>query len=491
MKRFTCAKTLFLSIVLLVTVATYGQAQSLKAKIDAALASSDLKGAKVAVRVVELGRGRALYNRNSRAPLSVASNAKIITTAAALDLLGVDFELSTTLVARGEVRDGTLYGDLVVIGKGDPSISEHFNGADVMAPLRRFAREVAASGIKNVTGDLIADDLYFDRQFLCPSWPPNQWMQWYEAPVGALAFNDNCVDVTIGPGAKAGDAAVIRFYPNVGYVTITNKVTTTSSLAKHRKKGYGFYRGKLDNRVTAKGCYYVKSAPAKTNFTVYDPSLYLITGLKKALSEAGIPVRGRLRRLRLEEAPDIEGAKVIAVNHVTVGEAIKYCNLNSQNLHAEMLFKTLGREVEGEGSFEAGGKAVGRFLEKFGIEPGEYTMVDGSGLSRETKFSAKAITDILAYVYTHKGVKAFRDSLPLAGYTGSLSNRLTKAPYRGSVRAKTGWIMKASALSGYARTQNDKTVAFSMIFNDFSGSNRYTIKPIQDEICRAIVDSSP
>jgi len=467
------------------------RADGLRSKIDGILANGDLDGAVMSLRVVELPRGRVLYSYNSEEPLSVASNAKIVTTAAALDLLGPDFELSTTLVATGDIKNGVLYGDLVIVGKGDPSISEHWNGGDVMAPLRKFAREVKACGVRTVNGDLIADDFYFDREFWCASWPDNQWIHWYEAPVGALAFNDNCVDVTVGPGPSPGAPAVITLYPDVGYISFTNKIRTTASLQTHRSRGYGFYRNKLENAVTARGWYYLKAEPVKSNFTIYDPSLYLATALKKALSDEGVSVNGDIRRMRAAEAGAVEGGRVIAVNRVSVAEVVKHCNLNSQNLYSEMLLKTLGREIEGEGSFSGGARAIARFLEEVGIRPGEYTVADGSGLSRETRFSAMALTRILQHMYTHPAVKSFRDSLPLSGYTGSLAGRLAESHYAGRVRAKTGYILRVSSLSGYALAANGKTLAFSMVFNDFKGSNRYTVKPVQDEICRLLVDSSP
>ncbi len=490
MKKTTVlARVLFCSLV--AVLAAPARAQSLRQKIDQVLTRSELEGANLSVRVIEIPGGRVLYSYKSEEPLSVASNAKIVTTAAALDLLGPDFELSTTLVARGTVKSGTLHGDLVLVGKGDPSISRHWNGADVMAPLRFFAKECLASGIRTVTGDIVANDLYFDRQFLCPSWPSNQWIHWYEAPVCALAFNDNCVDATVKPGPSDGAVADVAIIPDVGYISFTNNIKTTASLKKHRGYGYGFYRHKMDTSVTGRGYYYLKAGPAETNFTVPDPSFYLAAALRRALADAGVRVNGRLRRMDAKDAGLLEGASVIAVNRVSLTEVVRHCNLNSQNLYAEMLFKTLGREVEGEGSFEAGARAVGRFLGKAGIQPGEYTIADGSGLSSQTRLSAMALTEVLKFMYTHKNVNAFRDSLPLSGYAGSLAGRLAEGPYLGKVRAKTGYINGASALSGYALTANGKTLAFGMIFNDFKGSNRYTIKPIQDEICRILVDSAP
>ena len=458
----------------------------LRDKVDSILSSKDLAGAAVGVRILDAESGRVLYSYHSDDVLSAASNAKVVTTAAALDLLGSKFELTTTLLTRGAVRNGVLYGDLVLVGKGDPSMSTHWT-KDVMEPLRRFAREAASAGITAVTGDIVADDLYFDREFWCPSWPENQWIYWYQAPVSALAFNDNCVDVSVAPGGAEGAPAKVSYYPAVGYARLLNTIVTTPN----KKKTYAFYRGKFDNEVTAKGYVYIKREETVDYFTVYDPALYTAAGLKAALEEAGIRVRGTTRLMSEGEQSTLSGAQVLAVNRITLGEAAKYCNVNSQNLYAEMILKTIGRESVGKGSFAGGAEAVGRFLEKLGIPAGTYSAADGSGLSRETKYSAKILTEVLRHMYTSKEVEAFRDSLPLAGYDGTMEERLTDEAYRGKVRAKTGYILGASALSGYALTANGKTLAFSMIFNNFKGSNRYTVKPVQDNICRAMIDSTP
>lgn len=489
-KRFSPLKAI-LAAAVFAALCGPATAQGLRSRVDEILASPKLQGAQVSLRIIEMPNGRVLYSSRAEETLSVASNAKLVTVAAALDLLGGDFELTTTLVAAGKIAKGTLHGDLVIVGRGDPSMSEHWYGRDVMAPMRRLAAEVRAAGITAVTGDLLANDLYFDRRFWCASWPTNQWIHWYQAPVGALAFNDNCVDALVGPGASAGAPARVKIHPDVGYISLLNLIKTTSSLKEHRKRGFGFYRNKTANGVSAKGRYYLKASPSQTNFTVYDPSLYTAAAMAKALGEAGVSIGGATRRMTINETGKLDGARVLGVHRVKLAEVVKFCNLNSQNLYAEMLLKTLGREVEGEGSFSGGAKAVSRFLEKVGLKPGEYTVADGSGLSRETKFSAMGLTRVLKHMYGHSEVNAFRDSLPLSGYAGSLASRLTEEPYLGKVRAKTGYILGVSALSGYALTSNGKTVAFSMVFNGFKGSNRYTIKPVQDDVCRAIVDSSP
>jgi D-alanyl-D-alanine carboxypeptidase/D-alanyl-D-alanine-endopeptidase (penicillin-binding protein 4) len=460
----------------------------MQAQINELLASKNAKGAVIGMRVMEAESGRVLYSYHAEDVLSVASNAKIVTTAAALDTLGSKFELTTTLVARGTARDGVLYGDLVLIGKGDPSFSTHWT-ADVMAPLRRFASEVAANGIRVVTGDIVANDLYLDREFWCPTWPANQWNNWYQAPVGALCFNDNCVDVSVAPGASDGATAALSYYPNVGYVNIVNAIRTTASKKKH---GYAFARNKFDNEVTAKGSFYIGGQPSRDNFTVHDPSLYIAAGLRAALADLGIEVRGVMRRMEADEENALVGARVLGVNRIELGEVVKYCNVNSQNLYAEMILKVLGREVmgSGAGSFAGGAAAVGKFLDKLGIHAGTYSTADGSGLSRETRYSAKILTDVLACMYKSPEIVTFRDSLPLAGFNGTMRERLEEPEYRGKVRAKTGYIAGASGLSGYAMTANGKTLIFSMVFNHINGY-RYSIRPLQDDICRVLVTSAP
>ena len=461
-------------------------AGSLQQEVDRLLASPDAKAARVSVRILEADTGKVLYSYHAEDVLPVASNAKLVTSAAALDLLGSKFELTTTVVARGEIRNGVLYGDLVLVGRGDPSMSTHWY-PDVMAPMRRLASEAASSGIRTVTGDMVADDLYFDRQFLCPTWPSNQWINWYEAPVAALAFNDNCVNVSVSAGPSDGAPAVLTYYPPVGYANIINAILTTSSKKRH---GYAFDRKSLENNVTAKGYFYARSEPSEDTFTVYDPSLYTAAALRAALQEAGVGVQGATRLMDPSEEPTLVGCRVLAVNRISLGEVVKYCNVNSQNLYAEMLLKTLGREVVGQGSFQGGAQAVARYLQELNIFPGTYWAADGCGLSHETRYSAKILTEVIRHMYQSPEVVAFRDSLPLAGFDGTMEERLTEPEYRGKVRAKTGYILNASALSGFAQTSNGKTLIFSMVFNNFKGY-RYSIRPLQDEICRAMINSAP
>jgi len=460
----------------------------IKAGIDGLLTCKELSGASTGVRIIDVASGEVLYSYHPDDVLSVASNAKLVTTSAALDLLGPNFELSTTLAARGEIKEGTLCGDLILIGKGDPSISVHWTGADVTAPLRKFASDVKAAGINTVTGDIVADDLYFDREFLCPSWPETQWIQWYEAPVAAMAFNDNCVDVTVGPGASVGSPAELVYAPAVGYVNLLNDIKT---IAVRKGHGYAFRRVINSNDVTARGGYYIKAGPANDNFTIYDPSMYLATALRKALEDAGVKVSGKVRLMEKFEVETLATTRKLSANRISLAEAVKYCNLHSQNLYAEMIFKTLGREVAGEGSFAGGAKAVDRFLSKVGVGAGMQAIADGSGLSRETRYSAKVMTEVLRYMYTSRGNVALRDSMPLAGYDGTMEKRLTEPEYRGKVRAKTGYILGTSALSGYVRAANGKMLAFSIVFNHFKGGNRYVAKPLQDNICRILVNSTP
>jgi serine-type D-Ala-D-Ala carboxypeptidase/endopeptidase (penicillin-binding protein 4) len=476
-----------LFLVLLASLSAPLMAGDVKQQIDAILANPGLKGAMIGVHVIDVADGSVIYSYHADDVLSVASNAKLVTTSAILDALGPNFELTTSLIARGEIKNGTLYGDLILVGKGDPSMSTHWTGSDVTLPLQRFAKEALAAGITNVTGDVVVDDFYFDRQFLNPSWPKTQWIQWYEAPVAAMAFNDNCVDVTITPGSAVGAPAALTFVPAVDYVNIVNTIKTSP-----KGSDYSFWRTLTSNEVTAKGTYCIKAGTVTDeHFTVYDPSMFLGAGLKKTFENNGIKTAGTLRLMAPSEEPTLVGTRLVAVNRVTLADVVKYCNLHSQNLYAEMLFKTLGKEVTGEGSWIGGSKAVARFLEKVGARPGTYVAADGSGLARETRYSAAILTNILKYMYTSKGNVALRDSMPLAGYDGTMEKRLTDPAYRGKVRAKTGYILGTSSLSGYVVTANNKVLAFSIVFNKFKGGNKNFAHPVQDTICKVLVDSAP
>jgi D-alanyl-D-alanine carboxypeptidase/D-alanyl-D-alanine-endopeptidase (penicillin-binding protein 4) len=484
---------LFWALVLLGSVVWAGE--DLRPRIDEILYKRVPKEAQFGLRVIQLfgpagdsygPQGKVLYSFQANELFAAASNTKLFATAAALARLGPDYEFKTRIYARGKINNGVLEGDLIILGSGDPNISGRFHKGDALAIPRQWARAIRDSGIKKVTGSIIADDRFFDRISINPHWSRQELTYWYAAPISALSFNDNCLGLTVTPVKPRGMWARVLKSPNTSYVNI---IKTPRVIAKGRAS-LELHRRPRTNEVAVIGKIPAKSSPISLWVTVHNPPLYLGTVLKEALGRFGVKVLGRPRLVRKSEQIDYQELTLITEHKSTLAQSIKIANKRSQNFYAEQILKTLGKEVKGEGSWPAGLSAVAHFLAELGMEPGSYRMVDGSGLARGNRFSPMQVTTLLELMAAHPHAKVWKESLSRAGVDGTLRNRLRTPPYEGRVLGKTGTAGGISALSGYVLTTSGHTLAFSFLFNDFEGSSR-PIKAIEDEILQVLVEWRP
>ncbi|HYL05866.1 MAG TPA: D-alanyl-D-alanine carboxypeptidase/D-alanyl-D-alanine-endopeptidase, partial [Thermoanaerobaculia bacterium] len=430
------------------------------------------------VHVVEVGGGDTVYTYNGDDARTIASNTKLFTTAAALDALGPGYLYETRLLLRGQVQEGVLRGDLGVIGSGDPNISGRAFDGDSYGAFRGWAHELAARGVRRVAGDLYLDDGLFEALQIHPDWPRPQLASWYEAPIAALSFNDNCVLVRVWPRQKSGLVRV-ETVPPVSIFQVTSTALTTNS----RRRNHLTVQRREDRLIVA-GSIYRESGPLEVWVTVPDPVRYFGLALVDALAQEGIEVQGRLRPVQRLPGPVWER---VAVYRSSLLDSIRIANKRSQNFYAESLVKLLGARRCGDGSWSGGVRAVGDFLTGLGVLPGAFHMVDGSGLSREDRFTPRAVTQLLRHMYLHRWGAEFVQSLPSAGeLESSLHSRLTGPPYRGNVFAKTGTIEGVSALSGYAKALSGKVYAFSILIN--RSRDVWHARQAQDRIVMALVD---
>jgi len=443
-----------------------------------------LRRARVSVAVMDLSTGEGLFDSNGDQPLIVASNNKLVTTAAALELLGPDFEFRTTVSACGKVlTNGVLDGDLLLVGRGDPSLSGRFHQGKTTAVLEEWAAAVAQAGIKSVRGGIVVDETYFDRQHLHPGWPPNQFQAWYSAPVSALTFNDNCVFVTVRPGARPGDTAIASTDPPTSYVDLVTTCRTTKArlggnqVLVSRRKG--------ENRLTISGEIRAQGAPLQMWITIHEPALYTGTVFAEVLEAKGIRVGGPVRLLAPPQRIEPAAARELITTTSLLKDAVTVANRNSHNLYAELMLKTLGREKGGQGTWVAGAGVVEKFLRDAGVT-GAISYFDGSGLARTNRFSARQLVQLLGYANGRRWGALYLRSLAEPG-EGTLSRRLDSL--KGHLFAKTGYIAGASALSGYLETRAKRLLAFSILVNDFR-SALADVRDAQDAICLKLAEYS-
>ena len=468
-----------LSVLLLVLQPGLAAPESpLEQAVGAEVARALRDTAAMGVHIVELDTGETVYAYNPDEPRVIASNSKLFTTAAALDALGPGYFFETRLLMRGAVEGGSLRGDLGVVGAGDPQISGREYGGDSYAAFRPWAAALRERGIRRVKGDLYLAHGLFEQLRVHPDWPRDQATEWYEAPVDALSFEDNCILVRVWPG-KAGHRAVVETVPPVQLLDLDNRATTSG-----RRRGSRLFVGRSGSLLSVKGSIDAGSGPFETWVTVPDPVLYFGAALRAALAEEGIAVEGHLRPV-----PELPGAvwERVAVHRSDLVTALRTTNKRSQNFYAETLAKLVGAERCGQGSWAAGVRAIGEFLVSIGVPRGTFIMVDGSGMSRENQFAPRAVTILLRHMFFHPAGNEFAQSLPYSGEEElkGWRRRLASPPYRGNVFAKTGTLNGVSALSGYAKAVSGKTYAFSILINRSRGDAHAA----QDRIVMALIDN--
>jgi serine-type D-Ala-D-Ala carboxypeptidase/endopeptidase (penicillin-binding protein 4) len=406
-----------------------------------------------------------------------SSNMKLYTVAAALDRFGPDYRFVTSVYAPARAdRTGTLRGDLVVYGRGDPTYSTRFNGEgdkDYYRAIDELAARVYDAGVRRVEGDLVGDESYFAGGRLAPGWEWDDLQWWYGAEVSALSVNDNSVDLSVKPGARAGDPALITVGPSTSLVTVVDRTRTVAAgqgreLSVHRPLG--------QNVIEVRGEVPLDDRGFTASVAVSNPALMFATMLRTALERRGVVFAGKTRTVDAQAREDagqplqVSSLVEIATRQSPPLSLIAAQTMKpSQNLYTELLLRALGKASAmkpGQTAEEAGVGAVKEFLVKAGVDPTRVQMLDGSGLSRANLVTADATVRLLTYMSRHPAGMAFRESLPVAGLDGTLRNRMKGTPAANNVRAKTGTLGSATSLSGYLFTAAGERLVFSLIINN-------------------------
>ncbi len=462
-----------------------GHDPRLAARLDPVLDRLASTGAVVHARVIELPGRRELYARNIDRPCTPASNFKLLTSAAGLDMFGPKHKFATFLLLRGD--------DLLLVGTGDPGTGDarlaRAKGGTPVTMLETWAKELQRQGIGRIRGDLVFYDGALEASpRVHPTWPEHWLLHWYAAPTAGLNFCDNSVDITVYP-TEEGRPVRYEVMPPVQDIQVINECVTgtkgTPTIVK--LKGGNIYR--LGG--TCAGQEELKSKP------VEDPGAFFADALRTHLASRGILIDGRTRRAREGEPLGAPPARVIAVHETPITDVLSRINKNSQNLFAECLCKLTGQAYEAKrgrtvpGSWAAGGEALRAFLRRNGIDDRALVPMDGSGLSPKNRLSTRMLTDLLAVMHARPDADVYKASLTAAGIDGSLKDRMTDL--KGHVFGKTGYIGGVSSTSGYVKTRDGRWLAFSLVYNnipekadDDDDVSAYT--KLQDEACRILVE---
>jgi serine-type D-Ala-D-Ala carboxypeptidase/endopeptidase (penicillin-binding protein 4) len=429
--------------------------------------------ARVGLSVVDPRSGQVLVARGSQQALIPASNTKIFTGAAIYDRLGVDHTLETAFHARGEMRDGVLLGDLLVMGGGDPTVSGRFHDQKPMVAMAQVASALKKSGLREIRGGIVAGRSPFSGPRRGPNWPKDGYHQWWMVDVVALPFNDNQITLRCLP---RGQEPVVQFEPALGFGRLRNRLKITTSKSRHR---IVVSRKDRASEFTVSGQLWSRGAGYSGDFNVADGTLYYLHALRRALRDQGIALGGELRRADVLPASDDQ---LLYRRSTPVSRVVPVMLKRSQNLYAELLFRELGRRAGPAGSFDGSASAMRNWLKERKLLDASTQLRDGSGLSRSNRVSPAQTVRLLAYFDRRQEVASdFREALAVPGETGTLRKRMKDL--RGRVFAKTGTLNRVSALSGYARAQDGGWLAFSILCNDCSVS---VARKAQDAVCRAL-----
>lgn len=445
--------------------------------LDRILSDKRLDGAMVGLEVRNAKTGKVLYKRHADQRLNPASNAKLLTSTAAMKVLGPGHRFATKVLSTGQVRGHTLHGDLYLRGGGDPTI--------LAGDYERLAKRVAASGIRKVHGSLVADDTYFDDTRLGPFWAWDDEPYYYNAQISALTVAPNTdydagtVIVRIAPGDHKGDKAKVSVVPDNDYVHINNKATTGASGSDNTTNAV---RRHGNNVIDVTGSIPAGADADRTWVTVWEPTDLVASLFRDALHRHGVRVKDDHTRHRAtpDDATRLANHKSMSLSAMLV----PFLKL-SNNMHAEHLTKTMGAEVKGKGTWGAGTDVIMAQVAKLGVDTDTIRMVDGSGLSRGDLLTAHQITNLLIAAQDEPWFDTWYDALPIAGNPkrfvgGTLRSRMTDTPAANNMHAKTGSLTSVSALSGYVTDGAGDPLVFSMLTNNYVADNG--VEDIEDAV---------
>ncbi|MHC4310270.1 MAG: D-alanyl-D-alanine carboxypeptidase/D-alanyl-D-alanine endopeptidase [Planctomycetota bacterium] len=421
------------------------------------------------IHVVEAKSSKTIYEYQGHKALIPASNMKIITTAAALEYLGPDYEYITEIF----LADDTL----VIIGSGDPllgdSITDTQNGKTSGWIFDEIETALKSSNNENIK-NIIVDTSIFDDQLVHSSWPQKDLNHWYACEVSGLNFNSNCIEIT---ATNNSGRINLTMEPNTSFVKIKNQVKPIQD----GSGAIGSYRQKQINDIVVFGKCKKKQGPIKV--AIERPSAFFGFLLAEKLTNSSVSVEGQFIEKKYDS--DTETKRLLTYR-TKLPDVLARCNKNSFGLAAESLVKTIAAEnnpYNGYGSWAAGTALISQYLLKLGVEKDEFQIDDGSGLSRNNKLSANSITAVLASVYDSYNWNVFMDSLAVGGVDGTIAKYFKEKKYKGRILGKTGYISGVKSFSGVCTTNNGDYI-FSILTNNANGNTR----PVINNIAKAIID---
>jgi D-alanyl-D-alanine carboxypeptidase/D-alanyl-D-alanine-endopeptidase (penicillin-binding protein 4) len=463
-------------------------------RADALLAAAPASKGEWGLLIIDRETGESLYELNADKYFVPASNMKLFTTALALAKLGPDYRFHTTVETHGTVSSaGVLAGDLILVGRGDPNLSnrkfpynlkEEFDGAPGRV-LAELADVLVAKGVKEVAGDIVGDDSYFPREPYPNGWEIDDMVWEYGSAVSAIVVDDNTVTLTLTAADSAGAPVQAIVAPATPDFIVQNDVVTSAAEAK---SDLILTREPNSKIVVIRGTMPAHSAPRKLVLAIHDPAEHAAALLARLLAERGVKVGGIARSMHIAEAAGAVPRAVLAEHvSVTLGDSVKLVNKISQNLHTELLLRAAARNTAVWNTPEDLMKFPADFYTAAGITLGDVIQTDGSGLSRHDLVTPRAIVALLKYAQGQPWFATYFASLPVAGIDGTLETLMKNTPSAGRIHAKTGSVEHVRTRSGFADTASGRRLIFSFLSNNQGGKNHEASDAL-DGLCLAMIE---
>ncbi|MFC2948719.1 D-alanyl-D-alanine carboxypeptidase/D-alanyl-D-alanine endopeptidase [Virgibacillus sediminis] len=447
---------------------------TLEEKLDAILEDERLNGSVTGVSVRDADTGELLFSKNGDIRLHPASNMKLLSGAAAMEVLGEDYQFMTEVWTDGQLNGEVLHGDVYLKGKGDPTLRKE--------DLEVLAKELKNHGIEKIRGDLVGDDTWYDnvRLSLDLNWSDEPY--YTGAQVSALTlspdkdYDAGTVIVEVMPSDEIGEKAKVKITPETDYIKVINN---TEMVGEGADKSISIEREHGTNNMIIEGKMPLNGSNSKVWRSVWEPTGYAVDVFKKALEEQGITFVGQTD-IRYAKTPK-DASRLAHKESIPLEEIyLRFMKL-SNNGHGEVLTKEMGKVVHGEGSWDKGIEVIEKVVSGLGVDEDTILLRDGSGMSHKNYIPANELTQLLYAMQSKEWFEAFRFTLPVAGASerfegGTLRYRMRDEAGEGNVEAKTGSLTSVSALSGYVTTKDDQKLVFSVMINNYLGKEASEIE---------------